>query len=40
MDYFAQDSSLRLAARTRAAAIIAKAKADGTFPKKRPGDRY
>lgn len=40
MDYFAEDSSLRLTARARAAAIIAKAKADKTFPKKRPGDRY
>ncbi len=34
-----EGSSLSLAARARAASLIAKAKADGAFPKKRPGDR-
>jgi hypothetical protein len=40
MDYFAEHSSLRRAARTRAAAIIAKAKVDRSYPKRKPGDRF
>ena len=36
---FEETSSLSVEARTRAAAIVAKAKADGTYPKRRPGDR-
>jgi hypothetical protein len=37
---FSDTSSLMTEARARAAAIIAKAKAEGTYPKRRPGDRY
>lgn len=36
---FEETSSLSVEARARAAAIVAKAKADGTYPKRRPGDR-
>lgn len=38
-DRFDDDSSLSIAARARAAAIIARAKAEGTYPKRKPGDR-
>ena len=36
---FEETSSLSVEARARAAAIVAKAKAEGTYPKRRPGDR-
>jgi hypothetical protein len=39
-DGFEENSSLLSAARVRAAAIVAKAKADRTYPKRRPGDRF
>ena len=37
-DRFDENSSLSIAARARAAAIIARAKAEGTYPKRKPGD--
>ena len=37
-DAYGPNSSLRIAARARAAAIIARAKAEQTYPKRRPGD--
>ncbi|NML04196.1 hypothetical protein [Sphingomonas sp. G-3-2-10] len=39
-DRFAEDSSLSKAARARAAAIVARAKEDRSYPKRRPGDRW
>jgi hypothetical protein len=36
---FEETSSLSIEAQARAAAIVAKAKAEGTYPKRRPGDR-
>jgi len=38
-DRFDESSSLSIAARAHAAAIIARAKAEGTYPKRKPGDR-
>ncbi|HMJ93409.1 MAG TPA: hypothetical protein VK472_04850 [Allosphingosinicella sp.] len=38
-DIFADTSSLMIEARARAAAMIARAKAEGAYPKRRPGDR-
>lgn len=37
---FADSGSLMTEARARASAMIAKAKAEGTYPKRRPGDRF
>jgi hypothetical protein len=39
-DRYDENSSLRQAARAQAAAIVAEAKAAGTYPKRRPGDRF
>lgn len=40
LDHFEEGSELRVAARAAAEAIVARAKAEGTYPRRQPGDLY